>query len=789
MGKERERNLGKEGGSIGRRASWFLLGAIALTSFSLIAFEIALSRLLSVLLSYHYVFVVLSLALLGLGMGGMFVHFFRFGENTGEKKVALLAILYSLAIPFSILLILQTGYLGHSQINLLFSGFLLFLPFFFAGALFAKVYQIFPSISGRIYGVDLIGAAAGSLGAILLLNLFGGILTHFVLGLAASTAAILFAMGEPKRNRKGLLGSVATLAILIILLGVNLGDRNLLDISIAENPGKEIHDAFSSFQGKIIETRWSAFGRTDLVEYGRYPDHMDLYIDGTAGSPMYKFNGKVDDPGTAIESLKKDFPGYFPFFSLREDEKNHILVIGPGGGRDILLALMGGVQKITAVEVDRDLVDLVRNYSRYNGGIYDHFRNVKIVVEEGRHFLKRAREKYDLILLSLPVTNTSRSLEGYALTENFLFTTDAIHDYLNHLTDEGRLIVVGHNDAEILRLLSISLVALGKRGTPQVSAMKQIYIVGSDEYPVFVMKKAPFEQKEIFELFNALIQKGIEKRLSYFPYIRQEEGLNPALAALGLGVLGLHDLIRMVEEKGFDISAVTDDRPFFYKIEKGIPRAIWLVFWPSAAICLLTLFFPFIKKNKPKAAETHDLMKLVLLFFLIGTGFMLIEISFIQRFGLFLGQPVLSLSVLLFSLLAGAGLGSLWSGRIGSDKIKKGIGIASLIVGAITITYTFLLPGILNQLLGLDLSIRMATTILLLIPLGFFMGSPFPLGIRLLKEMAMESKIPWMWGVNGVSSVFGSVLTIVIAISIGFTGALLLSACCYFIIFFIFLKS
>jgi hypothetical protein len=682
------------------------------------------------------------------------------------------------------------GYLGIHE-NILIHGFLLFFPFFFGGAVLAKVYRMFPGASARIYGVDLVGAALGALMVMKAVDLLGAINASFLLGVVASVGGLLFAIQGEWKNRKGFALSIFSLLIVSILFFMGLSHSFLPDLPIGRNSDKEIHEALdeSSSNGKIVETRWSAFGRTDLVGYSHFPDRMDIYIDGTAGSPMYKFNGKVDDPGTAIESLKKDFPGYFPFFSLREDEKNHILVIGPGGGRDILLALMGGVQKITAVEVDRDLVDLVRSYSRYNGGIYDHFRNVKIVVEEGRNFLKRAREKYDLLLLSLPVTNTSRSLEGYALTENFLFTSDSIHDYLDHLTDEGRLIVVGHNDAEILRLLSISLVALNEKGISPVEAMKRIYILGSDDYPVFVMKKAPFEQKEMVELLNSMIQRGVEKGSSYFPYIRQEEGLNPALVALGLGVLGLHDLIRMVEEKGFDISAVTDDRPFFYKIEKGIPKAIWLVFWPSAAICLLTLFFPFIKKDKPKAAETHDLMKLVVLFLLIGIGFMLIEISFIQRFGLFLGQPVLSLSVLLFSLLTGAGLGSFWSGRIVSDKIKKGIGVASLFVGAITITYTFLLPGTLNQLLGLDLSVRIAATLLLLIPIGFFMGFPFPLGIRYLKEMAMESEIPWMWGVNGVSSVFGSVLTIVVAISIGFTGALLLSACCYFIIFFIFLKS
>ena len=168
---------------------------------------------------------------------------------------------------------------------------------------------------------------------------------------------------------------------------------------------------------------------------------------------------------------------------------------------------------------------------------------------------------------------------------------------------------------------------------------------------------------------------------------------------------------------------------------------------------------------------------------------MLIEISFIQRFGLFLGQPVLSLSVLLFSLLAGAGLGGLWSGRLSSNKIKKGIGMMSLIVGAIIIAYTFLLPIILNQLLGFNLAIRIGTTILFLIPLGFFMGFPFPLGIRLLKEMEKENDIPWMWGVNGVSSVFGSALTIVLAIRFGFTGALLASAGCYFLVFLTFFKG
>ena len=791
----------KEDDPTTRKQSCILLSAIFLTSFSLIAFEITLSRLLSVLLSYHYVFVVLSLALLGLGLGGMFVHFFRPQIPTDEKRFQVLAFftsLFSLAIPFSIIIILQVSYIDNIQMNILLYGFLLVFPFFLAGVLLSEVYRMFPTLSGRIYGVDLIGAAAGSFGVILFLNILGGISTNFVLGVMASLAAVLFAVGGLRKNTKGLIISAVSFLILSILLGVNLVCGYLLDIPIGANPGKEIHDALSSFRGKIVETRWSAFGRTDLVEFNNYPDHMDIYIDGTAGSPMYRFNGNVNDPGATISSLKRTFPGYFPFLYLQEEERNNALLIGPGGGRDILLALMGGVREITAVEINKDLVDLVRRYSWFNGRIYKGLKNVNIVVDEGRNFLKRQKEKYDIIMLSLPITNTSRSLEGYALTENFLFTTDSICDYLDHLTDEGRLVVVGHNDAEILRLLSLSLAALNRRGVSITAAMNRIYIVGTDEYLVFVLKKTPFKPTEVFPMYQAIHQFDLESILSYFPYIRKVGTINPALMALGSGRIVFKDLEKMVKERGYDISPVTDNSPFFYKFEVGMPKPVSLVFWSSVILFGLIILIPSLYWKKGAIQrETHlkkkryfdkGLLRSVVLFSMLGMGFMLIEISLIQRFVLFLGQPVLSLAILLFSLLGGAGMGSIWSGRFPPNKINKGIAMTSLSIVGMVLGYAFLLPIIFNQLLGLDLTTRLLATILVLIPLGFLIGIPFPLGIRWLKERSLENHIPWMWGINGVSSVLGSVMTIVVAISFGFTEALLVSAGCYFITFLIFLR-
>ena len=793
----------KRDGHITRGTLWVLLGGVFLTSFSLLTFEITLTRLLSVMLSYHYVFLAVSLALLGLGVGGIFVHFFRPHIPSGHSRfgsLALFASLFSLAIPFSVILIIQIGHIDSIRDNILLYCLLLFIPFFLAGILLAEVFRTFPAISAWIYGADLVGAAGGSLAVVLTLDTLGGISTSFFLGVLASAAALLFAVRVLKKNIRGVIIPAISFLAVAILLCTNLTGLYLPDIPIGANPAKQIHEALGpSLKGKIVETRWSAFGRTDLVEFSDYPEQMHIYVDGTAGTPMYRFSGDINNPGSVVSSLKADFPGYFPFLFLGEGERNNALIIGSGGGRDILLALMGGVRKITAVEVNKDLVDIVREYSWYNGGIYTGLDNVNTVVDEGRSFLKRQKDKYDIIMLSLPYTDSSRSLEGYALTENFLFTTNSISDYLEHLTDEGQLVVVCRNDVEISRLLSISLTTLSESGVSNATAMKQLYIVGSERYPVLVLKKTPFEPTRVSLMYEAISQLGYyDPTSSYFPYISQEGTLNSVLMSLGSGERSLDDFVMIIKGLGYDITPVTDNSPFFYKIEEGLPQPVSLVLWPSIIMVILVILAPLLFWRKRLfPTETHsesrrslnqNLLRSVVLFSLLGMGFMLVEISLIQRFMLFLGQPVLSLTAVLFSLLLGAGIGSLCSGQLASDRIIKGITIAAVSIVAMLLLYTFLLPLIFKHLLGLGLTIRLLATVVILIPLGFLMGFPFPLGIRLLKEMKVENHIPWMWGINGICSVLGSVMTIVIAIRLGFTEALLIGAGCYFLVFLVFRK-
>jgi len=785
-----------------------LMVAIFLTSFSLLALEITLTRVLSVILSYHYVFMVLSLALLGLGFGAFLIHFFKpkiSGRYSTFSTLALLASLFSLSIPLSILVMVQIAYLNNLQNIILFYLFFLFIPFFFAGAFLAQLFHAFPALTSRLYGMDLLGAGAGSLGAVFLLNLFGGTRAISAIGLLVLSAAVFLLRGAIKVRMGHIRLAIVSLLILSSLGSILVGSR-LADIPIGKD--KQIASVLynTSAQGEIIETEWSAFGRTDLVALRNNPEAMVVFLDGTAGSPMYRFNGDIKRPGVSIEGLKTGFPGYLALANLKEEEKNNALIIGPGGGRDILLALLAGIGQVTAVEVNPDTVDIVNRYSSYNGGIYN-LENVEVVVDEGRNFLRRQQEKYDVIMLSLPVTKTSRSLEGYALTENFLFTTDSISDYLEHLTDEGRLVVVGHGQVEIFRLASISLTALNQRGIDNVSAMQRVLVIGSHRFPVFIMKKAPFAPAEALTIHQSVHQPGYDPTLSYLPTIKissytpHQEGvpfdecatLNPLLVAISQRWANLADLSKALKSKGVDISPVTDDDPFFYKFEARIPPSVSLVLGSSLFILLVVMFVsrrypkqrPSYPTTRPKAKtdSQQNLLRFALFFVALGVGFMLVEISIFQRFILFLGQPVLSLAVLLFSLLLGAGIGSLYSGRFASAKVHRVIAIASLSVVTLLLVYTFSLPIIFERLLGLDLTLRLLTTVVLLIPLGFFMGFPFPLGLRRLKDSDWADYVPWMWGINGISSVVGSALTVAIAISFGFTEALLVGAVCYFIAF------
>ncbi|NOY59083.1 MAG: hypothetical protein GXO75_09140 [Calditrichaeota bacterium] len=767
--------------------------AIPLISFSVLSFEIILTRIFSIMLSYHFVFAVISFALLGLGIGGMSLKLWRRISRGTEISGA--AALFALLISVSVFAIINLPIYENSffvDFRLWIYIALSTLPFFFAGLALAAIFEKFAGKSSVLYGLDLIGATLGVLASVFLLNTFGGVKSAFIVAVVAALGAMVISLAE---NFKSLL-KYAGIALVLIFF-VFFANRFSTRVPVAMDFNKDMYRMLKNpgEKAEIIDSKWSAFGRTDLVRSSATPNEMILFVDGAAGTVMYNLDSLLSNDKQQMH-LRNHFGLFFPFYSLKESEKDNALIIGAGGGRDVVVALLGGVKKITAVEVNPDLVDLVKKYEKFNGGIYTKKPNVQVVVQEGRNYLRSIHKKYDLIMLSIPITKSSRSMEGFALTENFLFTVEAIQDYLDHLTTEGRIVIVAHNGAEIYRLISLALTAFEKKNISQPDAMKHIYTIGSGMMPTIVIKNQPFDSLTSEARHVISHRLGFDKGNLFFPFIPQltiqpSERLgidsewrmfDQILVYISEGKLNLDQL---VQGAPLDIKPTTDDSPFFYKFEQGLPKPFG-IFSAFIVIVLMLLAVPFVAASKPDGTRLAFLepfvrfpqMKIfLLLFFSLGTGFMMIEIALFQKLTLYIGQPIFTLTVLLTSLLLGTGFGSLSSSLI-KKRLAIVLSIASVLVSATILVYGIFLSNIFAASAA-DPKIIAAA---LLFPLGFLSGYPFPLSVRLLKQQQLEKYTGWMWGVNGIASVTGSILAMIIGIKIGFAYALLSGALLYAII-------
>ena len=777
-------------------------------SFSVLTLEIALTRVFSVILAYHFVFLVVSLALFGLGLGGLLVHYWERKLSSKEKNQKLPEFLvtgYAVVSSLSVIAIIELPILG----NLLIYFFITLLPFVFAGAFFAKIFRDWAQFIGKIYFADLLGAALGSLTFLVFINRFGGINTALMAsGFAVLAALILIFSSSLRLSTKWI--HVAILAVPLLILFFNLFYQQDNRVPISKNSNKDLYRVMQTpgAEINILESRWSPFGRTDLIQDDNDPLSKSIFVDGAAGTPMYKFNGDIKDTTNQALQHLRHYSGFFPLLFLNESQKDNALSIGTGGGRDVLLLLKVGVKNITAVEVNKDAVDIVKDYADFNGGLYDNYPGVTVKSEEGRNFLKHSSDKYDIIFLSIPISKTGNSLNNYALNENTLFTTESILDYDDHLTPEGQLIIVAHNMPEIYKLVFTSINALQKidLSTPQI--MKHILTTGPQMMPVFVLKKQTFTKEES-DLIHPIVHAfGFSNETTFIPHIEQVmfrpadniKGLeeiammNNVLVALANGKI---ELERVLQNTTIDLRPPTDHRPFFYKHDIGLPQSLLLLFWISISTLGLIWLIPMqsIKQELINQFSSQfennnfPVITFTVLFMLLGAGFMMIELSLFHRFSIYLGHPTITLSILLFSLLLGSGFGSLFSGGFKKLSGKKFIFVSSIIIFVLVIFYLIFLPTLLEKTIQFSLVQRLALAASLILIIGFFMGFPLPSGIRLLKENNLQNLVPWMWALNGATSVLGAVLSIMIAISIGYSWVLILGGLSYFLISIIFLVN
>ena len=782
MGREMQKDRCTSEALNGQRFQFVLVAFVL--SMAMLAYEILLTRIASVLLTSQYVFLILGTALLGISAGAIVEYWLaRRRDQPTEPAPAIWLSWGAGALVLAILLVLKLGAHG----GLLTLSLSAALPFAVSGLILSRLFRLSAATTGVLYAADLAGAAAGALAVPILLSAVGPVQAILVLALAlaASGAFLTFV-------RFRILPASAAVILIAALAGLLYGNRNnalLGEVPIADNSDKDLY-RLSNMLGRsaeVIDSRWSTFGRTDLVRFNNDPSTMAIFIDGSAGANMLRFDARSRDSSATLVQVALDFPGTAPLRSLKENQKDSALIIGPGGGRDVLLALEAGFKSITAVEINPQMVQIVKDYRDFNGGIYTDFKNVRIVVAEGRDFLRHSDQQYDLIMLFMPITKSSRGLNAFALSESYLFTKEAFVDYHRHLTNEGSLLIMAHGMLEVLKFTTTALKTLEQEGIAVEQAMPHLYILGSEMMPLFGMRRTPLALDESEDLHMAVHSGSFDSRYSYIPGVEQKLLRLPLSTSIDAGVPMMNPfLIDLAEGKlplaslesgaGVNLLPATDDRPFFFQFGFGIPEVVSTVWWLAVAVLAIVFVVPAHGFRLLLQPEARRLTWAAPLFFTaIGIGYIVVELALFQKLVFYLGDPSRTLALLLAALLVGSGIGSFISRR-SAGKVAVFGGVLS---GATIILILIGLPLLFSVLHNAAPLIRQIAAAVVLFFQGIPMGAMFPIGLRIVEHRLGTSAVPWMWAVNGASSVAGSALAIMIAIVAGYSWSLVLAVLCY----------
>jgi len=758
-------------------------GTAFILSAAMLAYEILLVRMASVLLTSQYLFLIIGISLLGVSVGAILEYRSASRSTTTNGTLAMWLGACSLSLLGSTVLVATVG--GSAGVLLLVLS--VGTPFVLSGFVLSRLFRLASHIAGYLYAADLAGAAIGSLFVPLLIPSLGPLQSVvFISLILAGFSALIGMLTHPSRAAGALWALTLTVGVTFFL---NRGNALLGDVPVGQDPNKDLY-RLTNLMGRnaaVVESRWSTFGRTDLVRFDNDSSLMTIFVDGAAGANMLRFDGGKDTASSGTAHSLHQFGGIVPLLNLLPDQKDNALIIGPGGGRDVVLALNAGFRNITAVEINPQTVEIVKEWKDYNGGIYSDFNNVNVVVAEGRNFLRHSTESFDLITMFMPITKSSRSLDAFALSENFLFTSEAFVDYHRHLTDEGTLLIMGHNLEEIVKVMTTALEALRKEGMTVQDAMKHMYILGSDLMPLFGLRKTPLPQRESEFLHAAVHQTMFDSRLSYIPGVEQtllrsslstsiDAGvpmMNSALLDLATGALSLDTLERGA---GFNLVPATDDRPFFFQFTFETPGPILTVFWVSLlALGIVLVIGSSLPPTENGVGRRAGRWWLPIYIVSLGVGFIMAELILFQKIVFYLGDPSKSLALLLAALLVGSAFGSFLSQKIGGSGaiIAAILSAALLLLNAITIPFVFLF------LHDSSLEVLQMTGGALLVLQGIPMGVMFPVGLRMADQTLGRKSIPWIWAINGSASVLGSALTVMLALNFGYGAGLAVAGAAY----------
>lgn len=784
---------------------------VFLVSLAALSFQLTLSRVFSVALSYHFAFMVVSLALLGYGASGSFLVLFPslLRKNPScffscsamiFSATSLCAYIAANSLPFDPFRIswdrLQLVYLVADYL-------LLSVPFFFSGLCVSGALTHLATEAGRIYFFDLAGAGVGSLLVLALFMPLGGEGMVVFPALVAALGALVFGMGRSSSRWIVILPALLV-GVMIFLFWVR---PSFLEVRIS--PYKTLKVALRYPGSRLLDTRWNAFSRVDVVEsplvrfapglslqfQKPVPPQLGVTIDGENMTAITRYEGSK-----GLVSFLSHMPDALPYWMA---ERDRVLVIEPGGGLGVLMARELGADSIEVV-FNNPLVKkaVAEKYREFAGHVLNDPR-VSTFVKNGRSFLRQTKNSYDLIQFS-PMTTLGASSTGIrGLQESYMFTVEAVIDFFNHLRPEGVLLVTQYllpPPRQEIRLAHVVLEALKRIEVPKPE--EHLAMIRSWGTFTLLLKRSPYSEEEIQritdfcekERFDTVYFPGIEERQAN----RYNRFPTPIYFEMVQDLLSEADRDRLVGEYLFDLRPVTDDKPFFFnffRLRKIVPlyRAMhkkWqpfleggylvpVVLIESVIASAFLILLPVVLKKRKTFTGRRGLGSWVFAYFaLLGWGYMFVEIVLIQKLILFLDHPIYAMATVIFGLLLSSGLGSLVSQRVAEGRLRITLVIILFVIGPLLWGYLRLIPIVVSHFLGLGLEYREAITLMLLFPVSFLMGMPFPLAIRFLKEVAPDM-IPWAWCTNGCFSVIGAVLATLLALGFGFSGVLTLAGAFY----------
>lgn len=778
---------------------------LALVSGSVLALQVTFTRIFSLMIWHHFTYLVIGVALLGGGAAGTFLAVRQWDSATTLRWIGRLTVAFSLSILLNLVVIsivqidpLRAREFVQTLIGLAIYFAALFTTFFLGGLTIASVFSLWAGQAHRLYFADMLGASISTIAVLGLLQIFGGPGTIALVALLTGAAGLLLGVDVPKRWR----GAVPVLLLgqLALFLFVSLADPIRLPVPAS----KELGWAMRAQNAVPEYTRWNPVGRVDVMPEMQVEEPMivggisstylpqlankppyDLKlvtIDGTSMTGMYRFDGSAQDLERFrfLEHAIISAP-----YHLGLDQPS-TLKIGVGGGLDILLARLYGSEKITAIELNADIVNLLKGpYADYTGRLADH-PGTELIVAEGRSFLTRANEQYDIIQ-GIGLDNLAALSGGaYVLAESYLYTVDSLTLALNHLTPNGVFSWTRDVNApprEMLRLTGLAAEALRRMGVTDPGSHIAVVANEQEANATLLVSRSPFSQESIERLRAWAAANNFV--MLQDPFVRLDTAFADYLYA--------PDPRAYEEQYTFHIFPVTDDNPFFYNYFKWsnlhfneayqgrlnrfpIGNIILLTMFTLAIITAVVFILVPLFRYKRSGLQTPNAMPTLVYFSMLGIGYIFVQIVLIQRFTLFIGYPTHAVTTTIFSMLAFSALGSLIGQRFCTTA--QHLRNVLLLVAALVVVYIVALPPLFTVLLRLPDLMRILASVLLIAPLATVMGIPFPTGLRQLGIQA-PGMVPWAWGMNGVFSVLGSVTVILVSMLSSFTVALAVGAFFY----------